>query len=98
MDSPGLKFKFEANGLVTPVGQAVKKLAAVVSVAVIFITTAVTPEAGTPPRPVTRKSNTPPGPRAPDSPSPDRVSKIRLGVSGVRSPAHGASPCSRLSN
>src|SRR5215510_11827834 len=80
--SPVTKFKFDANGRATPVGHAVKKLCAVGFVTVTFSTTAVAPT-GTPPRPVTCKSNDAPPPNgATGAPFPDRVSNTRAGTNG----------------
>src|SRR6267378_7646266 len=55
--SLALKFKVEAFGVVTPVGNTVRKPAELGLVAVTFKTTAATPVDGTPPRPVTCRSS-----------------------------------------
>src|SRR5262245_8013955 len=66
------------------------QLSAVDPVTVALSTTADTPLAGTPPRPATCSSidwPLPTGPTAdPGRPTPERVSRIRAGVSGVNSP------------
>ena len=61
---PAFTLRFEASGRVLSAGKTVRKLSGpVVSVAVIFSTTAATPEAGTPPAPTTVRSILVPAPR-----------------------------------
>src|SRR5436305_693988 len=86
----GTKCRFDASGLAWPVGKTVRKPAAVGPVAVALRTTAATPLAGTPPRPVTGNVWVPPGPTAPAPaliPStvvaPGRLSRRRAGDSGT---------------
>ena len=80
---PARKFTFEVMGCDWPDGQAVRWLDAVGPTTVRLTTTADTPDAGTPPRPVTTTSRTdPPANGAPGVPRPDRVSTIRAGVTG----------------
>jgi hypothetical protein len=66
-----------------PVGNTCTKPTPDASVMVTFNTTADTPVAGTPPAPAARNVTTAPGPGLPaDTPTPERVSTIRLGVTG----------------
>src|SRR5438445_9634538 len=88
--TPGVQLRLEASGRATPVGKTVKKPAALVLVAVTFITTALTPLAGIPPAPVIWTSRVPVGPRCMPAlalPLPERVSVMRAGVTGTNSPA-----------
>src|ERR1035437_1846905 len=55
---PPDQFRFDAVGRATPVGKTVKNPPDVVSVTVTFSTTADTPDAGTPPTPVTCTATT----------------------------------------
>src|SRR6478735_7960648 len=87
---PGVKFRFDALGRAAPVGHTVTKLGADGLVTVTFNATVPTPDAGTPPRPVTERFNVWPGPTLPtpaNSPStvaaPARVSNRRAGTSDV---------------
>src|SRR5664280_3807496 len=77
------KLTFDAVGRLVPDGQAVTKPSAIGLTAVTLTMTADTPDAGTPPLPVTFRARAVPPPRAP----PPRVSRIRAGVSGPRVPA-----------
>src|SRR5262245_46353662 len=80
--SPVTKFKFDANGRRSAERRVGKKRCAGGFVNVTFRTTAVAP-AGTPPRPVTCKSNDAPPPNgATGAPFPDRVSNTRAGTNG----------------
>jgi hypothetical protein len=67
---PARKFRDDASGGVAPVGNTVSHPGEVGSVTVMFITTAVA-SAGTPPRPATCTSTTPPAPSG----------EVRLGFS-----------------
>jgi len=83
--------RFEASGLVSPVGQAVMNVAADGLTAVTFNTTAVTPAAGTPPTPVTVISRVCPAPIRPAGPGTDRESHTLKGERGVNlAPTTGA--------
>src|ERR1700716_1640179 len=73
---PLTQLRLDASGRATPAGQTVRKLAAVVLVAVTFRTTALTPVAGTGPCPAIWTSRVPPGPIG----APERVSRIRVGA------------------
>src|SRR5262245_15778800 len=86
---PGTKLRLETSGRESPDGQSVRKPAAVGSTTVTFITTAETPVAGTPPRPVIWAANVwplPSGPGTPPRPRPVRVSRMRAGAIPVNSP------------
>src|SRR5215472_6161058 len=84
---PALQFRLEASGRACPAGHTVRKLSAVVSVAVTFRTTAETPEAGTPPRPVTCRVSVCAGPTAAmGAPLPMRVSSRREGERALNIP------------
>src|SRR5687767_12770644 len=83
LTSPGGTFRFDASGLVSPVGHAVIQVAAVGATAVTFRTTAVTPEAGTPPMLVTVTFRLWPAPMRPAGPGADRESHTRDGDTGV---------------
>lgn len=81
---PGTTLRFDASGMPTPAGHTVTWLVAVGPTAVTLSTTADTPVAGTPPRPVTCRSIDEPPltlPAAP-VPVPSRVSRRRAGVTG----------------
>ncbi len=83
---PATKFRFEALGI-APLGHTVTWLATLGLVTVTFITTADTPEPGTPPRPVTcSERRAPPANGAPIVPWPVRESMTRAGVSGKYAP------------
>src|SRR6267143_172242 len=87
---PAHQFRFEASGLADPVGQTVKKLQAVVLVAVMLRIPAATPDAATPPAPVTWTSICPPVPSvlpALGCPLAGRVSVIRPGTIPTCPPA-----------
>src|SRR5688500_13345950 len=84
---PATTLRFDAVGRSLPVGQAVTYEGAVAFVAVTLTTTAPTPAAGTPPRPVTTTSMVPWAATAPPPaarPSivgrPPRVSSRRAGT------------------
>src|SRR5207302_10303838 len=88
--TPAAQLRLEASGRDTPVGKTVKKPAALVLVAVTFITTALTPAPGIPPAPVTWTSSVLPWPRCAPAlvwPLPERVSVMRAGVTDTYSPA-----------
>ncbi len=101
IDSPGTKFRFDANGRGDPAGYTVTNPGAVGPVTVTFNTTAPTPPAGTPPRPATVRSTAAPPPRAPPPANvastvdaPARVSNNRAGCNDVNdaAPPAGATP------
>jgi hypothetical protein len=83
---PGIGLRFDAFGRGDPAGNTVMNVFAVWFTAVMLRTTAATPEAGTPPRPVIWTFVVKPAPSAPppaDTPStvanPGRVSSSRAG-------------------
>src|SRR5450631_2392412 len=82
---PGAKMRVGVAGRVDPVGYSVTYPALVGPTRVVLITTAETPVAGTPPRPVTCRSAMPPGP---SEPAPERLrkSRIRAGSTGLKRP------------
>src|SRR5664279_2452959 len=80
---PCTKFKFDALGRFVPEGQAVRYPSDIGPTAVRLTITADTPDAGTPPLPVTSRACAVRPPSVP----PLRVSRIRDGVSGPRVPA-----------
>src|SRR5665647_1889448 len=77
------QFRFDAVGRATPVGETVKTPPDVVSVTVTFSTTAETPDAGTPPTPVTCTDR---DSLAPSLPPLERVSRILDGDSATNEP------------
>src|ERR1700674_634891 len=88
--TPAVQLRFEAVGRDRPVGQTVKKLAAVVFVAVTLRIAPETPVAGTPPTPRTRTLSVVPAVRVLPAlvwPLPARVSVIRAGVNATWPPA-----------
>jgi hypothetical protein len=88
---PATKLALDANGRGSPVGYTVRKPSAVGSVTVTLRDTAVAPVAGTPAVPVTWTSIDWPGPAfVAGAPSPIRVSRIRVGVTGMNPPDAGA--------
>lgn len=81
---PAAKFRFDTAGFGCPFGYTITCPASVGSTAVTFITTAVTPLAGTPFTPATCSVTTPPGPTLVFvAPVPSRVSRNREGVIGT---------------
>src|SRR5258706_15350300 len=87
---PGAGFRLDVAGRADPAGNTVRNVLAVWSTAVTFRTTASTPVAGTPPRPVTLTFTVCPGPTWPPAvarPSmvaePGRVSRSRAGTRAV---------------
>src|SRR6478735_4955408 len=83
---PATKFRLDALGI-APLGHTVTWLAMLGLVTVTFITTADTPDAGTPPRPVTCSERvTPPLNGVAVVPLPVRESMSRAGVSGKYAP------------
>src|SRR2546426_825746 len=95
---PARKFRLEAMGNATPVGNAVRKPALLGLVTVTFMTTAETPEAGTPPRADTWRLRVWPWPSLPTgAPGPFRVPRRRLGTGVLRTtaltPVAGTPPC-----
>lgn len=77
------KLRLDAWRRGVPAGQAVSQLSALGSVTVTLSTTADTPTAGTPPRPVTWSRRLEAGPSlAAGAPTPNRVSSNRDGASG----------------
>src|SRR5438477_7527421 len=87
---PGTKFRLDALGRGVPLGYAVRKLGAVGFVTVTLRATAVTPAAGTPPRPDTWRFSVEAWPSDPRNPPvPSRVSSSRAGVSPLNNPAVG---------
>jgi hypothetical protein len=95
---PATTFKFEALGRVSPAGNTVTNEFAVGDTAVTFSTTAATPDAGTPPRPVTvtvrddEVTAPPPAPTPSTVTPPTRVSSNRAGVTATYPPVAAASP------
>src|SRR4051812_19477819 len=82
--TPGGKFKFEAIGRVTPLGNTVRKLPAEGSTAVTLRATAVTPLAGTGLTPAIFTARVELAPsRPPGPPVPFRVSRMRVGVTAL---------------
>ena len=87
---PGTKLRFDAKGRGAPVGQTASHPGAVGAVAVTLRTTASTPLAGMPATFVTARSRLWPVPSLatrPPRPVPSRVSRSRVGTTGVSSPA-----------
>ena len=87
---PAAQFRLEAVGRARPAGHTVKKLGAVVWVAVTLRIAAETPVGGTPPAFVTWISSVLPAPTvipAFGNPLPERVSVMRAGVSATSWPA-----------
>src|SRR5260370_13082374 len=88
--TPAVQLRFDAVGSVVPVGNTVRKPAAVVAVTGALRTTAVTPLAGMPPVPVTWTLRVAPGTSfnpALGWPLPARVSVMRAGTNGTNCPA-----------
>src|SRR5215211_8373903 len=85
---PPTKLRFEALGAEPRfAGYAVTNPFIVGLVTVTFITTALTPVVGRPPRPVScRVSELPVGTGATGAPIPTRVSRTRAGVTGTKVP------------
>src|SRR5665647_201757 len=75
------KFRFDVPGRDVPSPYTVMYPALVAAVTVTFSATADTPEAGTPPRPVTCRCTVPPAATTPlAAPTPARVSNKRVGA------------------
>src|SRR5437773_5584525 len=86
--SPARKFKVELSGVARPAGNTVRKPGVLGFVAVTFKTTAETPLAGTPPRPVTWRLSVWPGlSLARGAPLPVLVSSTRDGIRGLKRPS-----------
>src|SRR5919202_1108711 len=86
----GTTLRLEALGRGAPVGNTVSQVDAEASVAVTFITTAATPEAGTPPTPVTVTAAVSWLPTlAGWPPTAVRVSRMRAGVRAVKEGERG---------
>src|SRR2546427_13172858 len=82
---PARKFRLEAMGDATPVGNAVRKPALLGLVGVTFMTSGETPEAGTPPRADTWRLNVWPRRSLPTgAPVARRESRRRLGASALK--------------
>src|SRR4051794_37452764 len=79
---PGTKFRFEAVGIGWPAGHAVSHPPALGATAVMFTTTPLTPDVGTPPAPPMVTSSALPGPSGALPLGPERVSSTRDGVMG----------------
>src|SRR2546423_5614977 len=91
--SPLRKFRLEATGRVVPLGNRVRKLAAVGLVTATLRTTAPAPVAGTPPTPATWTSIVWWGPTlAVKPPVPYRVSRMRAGDRPPYRPPAGWAP------
>src|SRR5438445_2936058 len=85
---PARKARLEGTGNATRVGNAVRKPALLGLVTVTFMTTAETPEAGTPPRADTWRLRGWPWPSVRTGAAVRfRVSRRRLGTSGLKSPS-----------
>src|SRR5205823_15099664 len=78
------KFRFDATGLVTPLGKTVRKLPVEGATAVTLRTAAETRLPGTPPTPLIFTARDSPGPsRTAVPPVPSRVSSTRWGGRGA---------------
>src|SRR5215218_9302301 len=91
---PATKFRFDDVGRASPPGCTVTNPPAVGPVTVTFRITAETPDAGTPPTPVTSSATVPPAATfaVPGRPTPDRVSSTRAGPTAEKSDVLGKYP------